>query len=447
MRRARALMLAAALLLLAGCTAGGEQASTEEVQQQTEDRTPATITFWHGFSAPREKKIIGDALASFHQSHPWVTVKAVGNIADDKIVSSIRSGNPPDVALSFTTDNVGKFCATGSWVDLNPYIEQDGTDIDTIPASAQAYTQYQGKRCAVPMLADAYGLYYNKDLLAKAGYSQPPKTISELTAMAKKLTQYNPDGSIKVAGFVPTSGFYEHTVAHMGHAFGGKWFDGKGRSSLGSDPRWAAMATWQKSMVDFYGFDKLTRFTAGAGDEFSASNAFQRGRIAMMLDGEWRVAFLADEAPKLNYGTAPFPVADDQADRYGSGFISGTIIGLPKGAKHPAAAWQLIKYLSTDTAALVTLSNELRNVPTTTASLTSPQLKPDPNFKTFLDIFANPASAAVPVTPVGSVNQDLFQTFLEKWQAGKVRDLAGGLKALDEQIDKQVEQAGGGGPS
>ena len=29
---------------------------------------------------------------------------------------------------------------------------------------------------------------------------------------------------------------------------------------------------------------------AGAGDEFSASNAFQTGKVAMNVDGEWRTA-------------------------------------------------------------------------------------------------------------------------------------------------------------
>ena len=31
-------------------------------------------------------------------------------------------------------------------------------------------------QCALPMLTDAYGLYYNTDLLAKAGIIEPPKT-------------------------------------------------------------------------------------------------------------------------------------------------------------------------------------------------------------------------------------------------------------------------------
>ena len=73
------------------------------------------------------------------------------------------------------------------------------------------------------------------------------------------------------------------------------------------------MLEWDKNLVDWYGYDKLTRFEAGAGEEFSASNAFETGKVAMMLDGEYRTAFIEDEHPELNYGTAPFPVADDQA--------------------------------------------------------------------------------------------------------------------------------------
>jgi len=38
-------------------------------------------------------------------------------------------------------------------------------------------------------------------------------------------------------------------------------------------------------------------FQAGLGDEFSASNAFEAGKVAMNVDGEWRVAFIAAEHP------------------------------------------------------------------------------------------------------------------------------------------------------
>jgi len=48
------------------------------------------------------------------------------------------------------------------------------------------------------------------------------------------------------------------------------------------------------------------------------------------------------------------------------------------------------------------LSNGLRNVPTTTASLHSSEIKPDPHFATFLKIFANPNSKTTPITAVGN---------------------------------------------
>ena len=143
----------------------------------------------------------------------------------------------------------------------------------------------------------------------------------------------------------------------------------------------------------------------------------------MNVDGEWRTAFIADEAPKLNYGTAPVPVDDDNADLYGGGYTTGNIAGIPKRAEHPEHAWALLKYLATDDKAMAQLSNGLRNVPTTESSAKSPDLKPDPKFETFLKIYGSPNTTTTPVTAAGSANQELFNSFTNKWQAGRVSDL------------------------
>ncbi len=58
-------------------------------------------------------------------------------------------------------------------------------------------------QCTLPVLSDAYGLYYNNDMFTQQGITAPPKTLSELETDAKALTVMNPDGSIKVAGFMP----------------------------------------------------------------------------------------------------------------------------------------------------------------------------------------------------------------------------------------------------
>ena len=131
--------------------------------------------------------------------------------------------------------------------------------------SAVEFTQYGGVQCAMPFTADSYGLYYNTDMFEKAGITSPPQTWSEMTAAVKALTVFNPDGSIKVAGFVPWMGYYETGPVPLGVPAGASWYDADGASSLASDPHWQALLEWQKSIIDFYGIDYLQRFVAGAG--------------------------------------------------------------------------------------------------------------------------------------------------------------------------------------
>src|SRR5438270_927313 len=223
--------------------------------------------------------------------------------------------------------------------------------------------------------------------------------------------------------------------------FAATYLDGKGKAILASRFAWSKLLRWQKKLIDYYGYDKVVRFQAGLGDEFSPSNAFEVGKIAMLMDGEWRVAFIAAEHPKLNYGTAPMPVDDAHPNLYGAGSVNGTIIGIPKGGKHADEAWALVKYLTTNDHALAKFSNGIRNVPSTRTSAKSSELKPDPRFQTFIRIFNNPNSATAPITAAGNANLTLVGRFTVKWQAGKVKNLHDGLKKLDRQIDAQNAQA------
>jgi multiple sugar transport system substrate-binding protein len=425
-------------IALGGCMGGDDDSSSDKAAAQY-DGKPVTITLWTGFS-DRELGVIKGVTEDFHKQNPKITVNVLGAVDDDKIIAAARGGNSPDVAHSFSTDNTGAFCSSGAWIPLKPYMERDNLSADAFPESVQSYTQFEGNQCTLPMLADVYGLYYNKDLLKKAGIKAPPKTFSELTADAKKLTQRKPDGTLEVAGYVPTWGFYENQAAHYAPQFDAHWTDDQGKSSLSSDPGWTMMINWSKNLVDWYGYDNLVRFQAGAGDEYSAQNAFERGKIAMMIDGEYRTAFIENEHPDLNYGTAPMVVDDDQSDLYGGGYVTGSIIGIPKGAKNRAAAWELVKYLAYDEHALATLSNGLRNVPTTDDSLNSSELKPTPTFETFLKIFPDEHSATNPVTAAGAAYQEAAEQFFAKYQTGKIPDLQAGLEELDQQIDDQLAQ-------
>jgi multiple sugar transport system substrate-binding protein len=438
----RVLAAIGVVLLLTVTACGGSNKSASSTSSSSSKVEPANITIWTPFVNPELitfKKVVNQ----FESKYPNIHVKVIGGTNDDKIVAAIRGGNAPDVAQSFTSDNTGVFCPSGAWIDLGPNMQKDGIKDSIFPKAPREYSKFEGKRCALPMLADAYGLYYNKALLAKAGYKNPPKTISELTAMAKKLTQRDSSGKLKVVGFNPFEGWYENAPAHYGPSWGAQWVNSDGKSTLNT-PAWADYLRWQKSLIDWYGYDNLVRFNAGAGDEFSASNAFETGKVAMHLDGEWRVAFIKREHPELKYGTAPFPVADDKADLYGAGYTTGSIIGIPKTSKHKDQAWLLVKYLGTDPTALAELSNGIQNVPTTSASLKSPDLKPLPGFQTFLDVFGNKNTTTTPITRIGAANQETFQSFVSKYLSGAKKNLEAGLADTDKQIDAMQKQAEAG---
>jgi multiple sugar transport system substrate-binding protein len=437
MKRAATAVVFLTALAIASAAAQGSQSP-----QGADAATPVKLTIWVPWTA-RELNEFKKVVAEYDKARPNVQVKVVGNISDDKITAAIRAGNAPDVVTSWSSDNVGVYCGSGAWVDLGPMLRRAKINMNQFPATTRYYTQYRGKRCALPLLADVRGLYYNKELLQKAGLNGPPKTFAQLTDYAKRLTQRNADGSLKVVGFNPTMGFYQNTMTAFAPLFGAKWTDAKGNSNLSKDPAWSKFFRWQKSLVDWYGYNRLVKFNAGAGDEWSASNALESGKLAMHLDGEWRVAFIANEKPQLSYGTAPMPT--DKSNLYGSGYITGTIIGIPKGAKKLTHSWLLVRYLTTNSKALATFSNGIRNVPTTRASATHPSLKPDENFSTFLKIFAHPKSATHPITATGAAYLELAQSFAVKWQAGRVKNLQAGLAKLDKQIDAQRKQAEGPG--
>ena len=420
-----------AALLLAGCTGTvGDQTIAETAPSELE----GTVSFWHFFS-DREADVIQSVIDDFEAANPKVTVEVHAGQDDEKLRKAIASGSDVDLGLSYSTDIVGNFCDSGAFRDLGPYIARDDIDLTQFSDTVRSYTEYNGVRCSMPVLADVYGLYYNTDLLSAAGYTEPPKTLSELEGMAMAMTTYNADGSIKTLGFNPQMGFYENAASHYGPLAGATWLNNDGTSAVGGDPAWVELMTWQKNFVDAIGYDKLNAFTSGLGQEFSGDNAFQTGQVAMNLDGEYRTAFIDDQTPDLNYATAPMPTADDHTDLYGAGYITGNIAGISKGSKNPELAWALLKYLTTNTDAIVKLSNGLKNVPTTKAALASPDLEITDQFATFLKIVADPHSGTTPPSPNGAGYQQSFEDFWHQYQSGDVPDLTSGLKDIDQQID------------
>jgi multiple sugar transport system substrate-binding protein len=228
--------LVAALLGLALAVAGTASGGARH------HSAPTKLTVWVGWSA-RELTAFKKLAAEYQKANPSVSLDVVGSINDDKIVAAIRAGTAPDVVSSFNSYDVGIYCGTGGWIDLSSLMKQSGISTSMFPATTNYYTQYGGKKCALPLLADTYGLYYNKTLFKQAGISGPPKTIAQLTADAKKLTVRNPDGSLKQVGLDPFIGFYENVPERWILPWGGTYTDSSGKAHLATDSAWTKWLT------------------------------------------------------------------------------------------------------------------------------------------------------------------------------------------------------------
>ncbi|KUO22067.1 ABC transporter substrate-binding protein [Streptomyces dysideae] len=441
MSRNAAIALAATAsiaLLATACTGQSGSAADGDAAKET------TLNFWHAWSAPAEVAAVKSLIAGFEKAHPNIHVNVVGNMTDDKMNQALRAGGDkaPDVISSFTTNSVGKFCSSGALVDLNPFFEKSGVEPEkTFPKAMNEYTQFDGNRCSVPLLGDAYGLYYNKTAFEEAGISEPPRTWSEFAADAKELTIAQ-GNSYKQLGFMPNYHGWESTTEHYLGQFSPTYFDADGRSNIAKDPAFEASFTLQKKLVDeLGGFEKLETYRSKLGDEWGPKHPFHTGQVAMQLDGEWRLGMALDAKPDFEIGVAPLPVPDDQADEYGKGYITGTIAGIAATSEKQNAAWELMKYITTDTDAVVGFSNAIHNVPSTLAALKSPKLKYDPRFKTFLEIAANPNSTTSPASVNGGVYLATIQELGYDYESGKVTDLKKGLQDTARQIDTDIAQA------
>ena len=199
------------------------------------------------------------------------------------------------------------------------------------------------------------------------------------------------------------------------NAWGAKWFDVQRKPQLADDPGWAAAFTWQKQLIDWYGYDNITKFfAANTNNEF---NHEQRVRERQGGDDvRRRVAHRVHQArqhpnAQLRHRAVP-----------GRCRPSRPCTARPRRRhhrRHPQGR------ASTPTRRGC-WSSTWPPTPTTwcrwrtrsatcrprKASSASPDLTLPPQFETFLHVWANPKSAfAPPLTPSGGGYADLLDNF------------------------------------
>ena len=173
----RGLLAATAAVLLAGSA----------LAQQ-----PIKINWWHAMSGP-----LGDALdavvADFNKSQSKYQVIAVskGNYPAtlNAAIAAYRAGEQPHL-LQNNEAGVLTMMLSGAIVPAHDIADQHGLKLDLnayLRPVIDTYTDRNSRLLAMPFNSSTPIMFYNADILTKAGIAAPPKTWQEMESQIREI--------------------------------------------------------------------------------------------------------------------------------------------------------------------------------------------------------------------------------------------------------------------
>jgi multiple sugar transport system substrate-binding protein len=194
-----------------------------------------------------------------------------------------------------------------------------------------------GKPYGVAMKSSPFMLFYNKDLLRRAGLdpNKPPKTWDEWKAMSKQVTD---------AGKGQFWGGGVPTFPNMGGGLratpffrqNGADFSVNGKANLG-DPKLQQTLQFIREMNTFF-----PPGMGNAADEGPLWTAFQTDKtLAFAINGSWQELGCRNEG--MDYGVAPLPIPT--GGKAGNCLVGTVYIGVTKGIPQEEADifWRFYK--------------------------------------------------------------------------------------------------------
>ena len=289
-----------------------------------------------------EKDVIAKLLKPFeaktgakvvHTVVPW-------NVEGATYATNYAGPNPFDVSYQTSTDLTGlgtkgvlEVLNTGKWLNSSAY---KATAAKFIPNTIKKST-YGGKLYGLPCIIGGTVIYYNKDLLSKAGVTKVPTTETELAAAAAKVQAL---GGGVWGHNVPLSNkdFTWYFLYHGLHNHGTDIISKDGKSVTFNNAQAAAALQFYADLV----LKRKVQPPVGQYDREAGVSLFKAGRIGFLHDEPLRItSFRQDKLPfKWDFIN---PVGASGKRTIFS--TTGHWVMASKG-KNKAAAWELVKFLS-----------------------------------------------------------------------------------------------------
>ncbi|MBB2972849.1 extracellular solute-binding protein [Mesorhizobium sp. RMAD-H1] len=255
----------------------------------------------------------------------------------DKTVLAQGSGGGYDVVL-FDVIWPAEYAANKVLVDVTDRITSEMKE-GVLPG-AWTTVEYDGKRYGMPWILDTKYLFYNKEILQKAGISAPPRTWAELTEQAKLIKEKGLlENPIAWSWAQAEAAICDYTT--LVSAYGGKFLE-DGKPVFQTDGGLDAL----KYMVDSYN-SGISNPNSKEFLEEDVRRVFQNGEAAFALN--WTYMYnLANDGKESKVvgkvGVVPAPGVEGKSE---VSAVNGSMgLGITNTSKHPDEAWKYITFMT-----------------------------------------------------------------------------------------------------
>ena len=299
-----------------------------------------TITYWGLWESDA---VIQPVIAAFEAKNPKIKVQYVKQSQKqyrERVQAAIDRGEGPDV-----------FRFHNTWVPML-YTQLATVPTDTMTASEFANTFYpvaKGDLVAgdtiygLPLMIDGLGLYYNEDLFAKAGITNPPSTWEELLTIVPRIAKLeNNTFAVSAIALGTTNNVenYSDIIATMMMQNGAdltKPTTTEAAEALTFYEKFASpqdpVYTWNETMDN-------------------SIYAFSIGKVAMILAPSWRAFDVFGINPSLRFKIAPIPQLPGNTVNWATYWVEG----VSNKSKYQPQAWEFLKFLTSKEGATILYS-------------------------------------------------------------------------------------------
>lgn len=204
----------------------------------------------------------------------------------------------------------------------------------------------------LPLFVDTMVLYYNKDLLNRAGIAQPAADWKTFQDQMEKLTKLDETGAIIQSGAaLGTADNLDRPsdiLALLMLQNGTPMTDDQGIASFDkftADSAGRSLPPGAEALTFYTDFANPTKKVYSWNDKMpNAMDAFTNGQTAYFFGYAYHLPTIRSKNPRLNFGTAPFPQisTDVKPVNYANYWVQT----VSKKTAHPSEVWDLVIFMS-----------------------------------------------------------------------------------------------------